>query len=100
VVAPAPDLSIVPNVPVAMRVLVRTASRQLRSVQIKATLAEGGRVADAESRTAAHFAQDAALFSTDSFHPSSAGYALIARFLVPPVLAALEDLDREEPAAG
>ncbi|MCW2622205.1 MAG: family lipase [Frankiales bacterium] len=100
VVAPAPDMSVVPDVPPAMRALVRTASRQLRSAQMTAVLAEGGWVADPDAAMAERFARDPALFSADRFHPSSAGYALIAASLGPPVLAALADLTCGASAPG
>jgi lysophospholipase L1-like esterase len=57
----------------------------MRAAQIRATLAEGGHVADADGATTAAFAADAALFSRDLFHPSSAGYAVILRTLAPAV---------------
>ena len=88
VVAPAPDLSVVPHVPPAMREAVRRASEQLRRAQTEATLAEGGRVPDASVDTSTAFAQDRSLFAADRFHPSSKGYALIAGALGPSVLAA------------
>ena len=88
VVAPAPDLSIVPHVAPGLRGVVRAASLALRRAQVHATLAEGGRVADADGTTSARFARDPSLFSADRFHPSSAGYAVIARCLLPVVLEA------------
>jgi lysophospholipase L1-like esterase len=88
VVAPAPDLSVVPHVPPAMRAVVQAGSALLRQAQARATLAAGGRVADAEGSTSAAFAADRSLFSRDWFHPSSAGYAMIARSLAPAVRAA------------
>jgi lysophospholipase L1-like esterase len=89
VVAPAPDLSVVPHVPPAMRGAVSVASARLRQAQIRATLAVGGRVADPDGATTASFARDPALFSGDLFHPSSAGYAVILRTLAPAVRAAV-----------
>lgn len=91
VVAPAPDLSAVPWVPPQLRVLVKTGSAMLRQAQTRAVIAEGGRVADVDGYTAAAFAEDANLFSSDRFHPSSAGYELIAAALRPAVLAAARD---------
>jgi len=88
VVAPAPDLSIVPHVPAAMRPIVRAGSALLRREQMRVTLGAGGRVADVEASTSATFARDPALFSADRFHPSSAGYAVVARALAPAVSAA------------
>jgi lysophospholipase L1-like esterase len=91
VVAPAPDLSSVPHVPVFLREVVRTASEQLRDLQVAAVLAEGGRVADPDHRASHAFARDPSLFSADRFHPSSAGYAVIADSILPALVqAALE----------
>jgi lysophospholipase L1-like esterase len=88
VVAPAPDLSAVPHVPPAMRAAVRAASHGLRRRQIEAAAAEGARIADADATTSGAFDADATLFSADRFHPSSAGYAVIAGQLLPHVLDA------------
>ncbi len=85
VVAPAPDLSVVPHVPPALRGVVRTGSELLRQAQAHVTITEGGRVADADGQTSAAFATDPSLFSYDRFHPSSAGYAVIAQALAPVV---------------
>src|SRR3954454_6058984 len=89
VVAPAPDLSVVPHVPPTVRALVRAGSALLREVQSRAALAAGGRIADPEGATSAAFATNPALFSRDGFHPSSSGYAMIAEALVPAVRAAV-----------
>jgi lysophospholipase L1-like esterase len=89
VVAPAPDLSAVPWVPPQMRALVRAGSARLRQAQTTAALAEGARIAAVDGEVTAAFATDTALFSADRFHPSSAGYALIARAIAPAVLAAV-----------
>jgi lysophospholipase L1-like esterase len=88
VVAPAPDLSVVPWVPPQMRPVVRAASATLRQAQTQAVRAAGGHVADLDLTSAAGFAADPSLFSADRFHPSSAGYALIAAALAPAVRAA------------
>ena len=88
VVAPAPDLSMVPHVPPMMRPVVQAGSLALRSAQVRAVVEEGGRVADATASTSSAFGSDRTLFSRDRFHPSSAGYAVIARALVPTVLEA------------
>ncbi len=88
VLAPAPDLSIVPHVPPMLREVVRAGSAILRSAQVQAVRAEGGLLADADGATSAAFAADAGLFSADRFHPSSAGYAVIASALAPVVEAA------------
>jgi lysophospholipase L1-like esterase len=97
VVAPAPDLSVVPWVPPQMRLVVQAASTVLHQAQAQAALAAGARVADIGMSSAAGFAVDPGLFSADRFHPSSAGYAIIARALAPTVrkaaAAALGDAD-------
>jgi len=95
VVAPAPDLSIVPHVPAAVRGLVQAGSRLLREHQVRAVEAAGGRVADRDGRTSAAFAADRSLFSGDSFHPSSSGYAVIAGALLPEVVAAVSGSGRQ-----
>jgi lysophospholipase L1-like esterase len=48
--------------------------------------------------TSAAFAADRSLFSRDRFHPSSAGYAMIANMLAPAVRAAAAAGGREEKA--
>jgi lysophospholipase L1-like esterase len=92
VVAPAPDLSAVPHVPVALRTVVRAAGELLRQRQVTAVLAEGGRIADPDQRASRAFAADSSLFSADRFHPSSAGYAVIADTLIPVLAEAAQDL--------
>lgn len=91
VVAAAPDLSVVPCTPPNMRAIVRAGSEILRQAQTRAALAAGARVADVEGHMSAQFAADAGLFCADRFHPSSAGYALIANALAPAVHAAVAE---------
>ena len=55
---------------------------------IRAAVEAGARVADVEAGSTAAFAGDASLFSADRFHPSSAGYAVIAAALAPAIRAA------------
>lgn len=93
VVAPAPDLSAVPHVPVFLREVVRSAGAAFREQQVAVVVAEGGRVADPDQRASRAFATDPSLFSADRFHPSSAGYAVIADSLLPVVLEAVEHPD-------
>lgn len=88
VVAPAPDLSVVPWVPQQMRLAVQAGSRLLRQEQTRAAEAAGARIADISGSSASAFAADRRLFSADHFHPSSAGYAVIAAALAPTVRAA------------
>jgi lysophospholipase L1-like esterase len=82
VVAPAPDLSVVPWVPPEMRTAVRAGSRMLQQAQTRAAAAAGAWIADLGVTSTEAFATDPALFSADRFHPSSAGYAVITRALV------------------
>ena len=92
VVAPAPDLSAVPHVPVFLREVVQAAGEVLREQQIATVLAAGGRLADPDQRASRAFAGDRSLFSADRFHPSSAGYAVIADSLLPAVADAAQGL--------
>jgi len=88
VVAPAPDLSVVPWVPPQMRVAVRAGSRTLQQAQTRAAAAAGAWIADIGGSSSEAFGTDPALFSPDRFHPSSAGYAVIASALVSTVRTA------------
>lgn len=88
VLAPAPDLSAVPHVPAALRDLVRRAGEAYRTRQVPAIVVVGGLVADPDQRGSHAFARDPSLFSGDRFHPSSAGYAVIADVLLPTLVAA------------
>jgi lysophospholipase L1-like esterase len=85
VVAPAPDLSVLPWVPPQMRLVVRAGSTALHEAQTQVALSLGAHVADIGMSSAAGFAADPGLFSADRFHPSSAGYAVIAQALAPTV---------------
>ncbi|HEX2894882.1 MAG TPA: SGNH/GDSL hydrolase family protein [Marmoricola sp.] len=98
VVAPAPDLSALPDTPAGLKPVLRSASMLLRDSQIVAARAAGAHVADRDHATAAAFAADRALFADDRFHPSSAGYALISEALFPVVAEALRA--RQERGAG
>lgn len=88
VVAPAPDLSAVPWVPAQLRPSVRAASVMLQQAQIRAARTAGAHIADIGGSSAADFTVDPSLFSADRFHPSSAGYAVIAAALAPTVRTA------------
>ena len=91
VVAPAPDLSVVPWVPPQFQLLVASASRALRQAQTREALAAGAHLADLDA-VSDRFRTEPAMFSADRFHPSSAGYAAIAGALLPEVKAAIERL--------
>jgi lysophospholipase L1-like esterase len=84
-VVPAPDLSTVPWVPPAFRALVATASAELQRRQADAVQAAGGVAVPVGADLAQRFRAQPALFAADRFHPSSAGYALIAEALAPVV---------------
>lgn len=96
VVAPAPDLSTTPRVPPFLRGAVRAASTKVRRAQVAAATSAGAVVADAEGRTSELFRNDPSLFSADRFHPSSAGYAVIAGEMFPHVLAAAATVTGQE----
>ena len=85
-VVPTPDLSSVAWVPPAFRAVVAGICDQLRARQTSAAEAAGGVVAPVAPALSARFAADPSLFSADRFHPSSAGYALVAEALAPLVL--------------
>jgi lysophospholipase L1-like esterase len=97
VVVPAPDMSVVPFVPPALRPLVQTACSALQRQQQEVARAAGVVFADIGPVVGAAFAADPQLFSADRFHPSSAGYRHIAEALTPTVVAAARA--RREPAA-
>jgi lysophospholipase L1-like esterase len=88
VVVPAPDMSVVPFVPPAFRAVVQAACSVLQRQQEAVARAAGVAFADVGPAVGAAFADDPGMFSADRFHPSAAGYALIAEALAPHVLAA------------
>jgi lysophospholipase L1-like esterase len=88
VVVPAPDMSVVPFVPPALRPLVQSACSALQRHQQEVARAAGAGFADIGPQVGAAFAADPQLFSADRFHPSSAGYARIVEALAPTVIAA------------
>ncbi|MFL6143713.1 MAG: SGNH/GDSL hydrolase family protein [Labedaea sp.] len=90
VVVTAPDLSVVSHVPPALRALVSQASRAYARTQADAALRAGATVATIDPALLARFTTGTDLFSPDRFHPSAAGYALIARALTPYLQAAAD----------
>jgi lysophospholipase L1-like esterase len=94
----APDLSVVPRVPAAWRSEVRAACAALEGLQVAAVTAAGGVGVRLGSELAPRFARERALLSADRFHPSSAGYMVIAEALAPH-LVALADRRRAGEAA-
>ncbi len=87
-VVTAPDMSAVPWVPAQARALIRLACTQFRQMQAAAVAGAGGVVLPVAAELSRLMAADVRLFSGDRFHPSSAGYALIADNVAPHVVAA------------
>lgn len=88
VVVTTPDLGIVSHVPHAYRGFVSQASGLYARAQADAATAAGGTVATIGADLHSRFATDPGLFSADRFHPSPAGYAVIAAALISWILAA------------
>ncbi|OLR93478.1 SGNH hydrolase [Actinokineospora bangkokensis] len=88
VVATTPDLSIVTAVPEPFRDVVRQVSAAYAQAQADAVDRAGGSVAAVGAELFDSFRANPALFSGDRFHPSPAGYALIADALAPHLLTA------------
>lgn len=89
VVVTAPDLGTLAHVPPMFRDVVSQASRLYAQAQADAVVTAGGTVAHVGPDVATRFAADERMFSADRFHPSAAGYAIIANALTPHVLAAV-----------
>lgn len=87
VVVTAPDMGVIAHVPPAFRDIVSQASRVYAQAQADAASTAGAAVARVGDDVFARFAADERLFSPDRFHPSAAGYALIADAISPLVLA-------------
>ena len=85
-------MSVLLWVPSRLRGLVKFVSDNFRTQQVRAASAAGARIASIDAAVAGRFAADSSLFSADRFHPSSAGYAVIAAALEAPVTAAADDL--------
>jgi lysophospholipase L1-like esterase len=100
VVAPAPDLSALPDTPIGLRPVLSAASMLLRDCQIVAARAAGASVADHDHATSRLFAADRTLFAADRFHPSSAGYSVIAEALFPMVARAVAIREARVDATG
>ncbi|MFS8099039.1 SGNH/GDSL hydrolase family protein [Lentzea alba] len=89
VVSTAPDLSVVAHVPPALRHVVSAVSRDYALAQQQAAIRAGAVVAHVEQAVTPRFAADPSLFAADRFHPSGAGYRVIAEALAPAVEAVL-----------
>jgi lysophospholipase L1-like esterase len=88
IVVTAPDMGVLGHVPPAFREFVSRTSRQYATAQAEAAIAAGATVAHVGSEVFSRFASDERMFSADRFHPSAAGYAVIAQALTSYVLAA------------
>jgi lysophospholipase L1-like esterase len=99
VVAPAPDLSCVPGVPAALRPALSNACEELQRRQTGAAEATGAAVAPIARQLVDAFEREPELFSSDRYHPSSAGYARIPAALAPHVVAAAREADLRRAAA-
>lgn len=86
-VVTAPDLSVVPQVPAPWHRDVRAACAALEDLQAAATSSAGGVAVRLGGELAPRFARERALLAADRFHPSSAGYAVIAEALTPHLVA-------------
>lgn len=90
VVGTCPDLGAVAAIPQPLRTLVHSWSTRLARAQVGATRAAGGfpvRMGDLLARDFRTTPE--VLFSSDGFHPSAAGYELVAGHLLPAVLREL-----------
>ncbi len=89
VVATCPDLGTVRPIPQPLRTIARKWSRDMAAAQIVAVLQAGGRTVALGSSLGPTFARYDELWSDDGFHPSAAGYATAASFVLPSVADAL-----------
>lgn len=90
IVVTAPDMGVLAHVPPAFRDVVSQASRLYATAQADAATAAGATVAHVGPEVFSRFASDERMFSADRFHPSAAGYAVIANALTSYVLAAAQ----------
>lgn len=88
IVVTAPDMGVLAHVPPGFRDLVSQTSRLYAQAQAGAATAAGAVVAHVGPEVFARFAADERLFSADRFHPSAAGYAVMAEALTPYLLTA------------
>jgi lysophospholipase L1-like esterase len=92
VVVTAPDLGILSRVPQVYRAFVSQVSGLYARAQSDAVAAAGGTVATVGAELHPRFTADPGLFSADRFHPSPAGYQVIASALTSWILAAAVEL--------
>ncbi|MEO9200029.1 MAG: SGNH/GDSL hydrolase family protein [Antricoccus sp.] len=89
VVGTCPDLGTVRPIPQPLRSLARRWSRDLAAAQVVAVVEAGGRTVSLGGSLGPVFAQYHEMWSDDGFHPSAAGYAAAASFLLPSAADAL-----------
>lgn len=90
VMVTAPDMGVLGHVPPAFRDVVSQASMLYATAQADAATTAGATVAHVGPEVFSRFASDERMFSADRFHPSAAGYAVIAHALTSYVLAAAQ----------
>ncbi|WP_084385726.1 SGNH/GDSL hydrolase family protein [Rhodococcus sp. WMMA185] len=96
VVGTCPDLGVVTAIPQPLRTVASTWSLRLARAQASATHAAGGHpVALADLLGPEFRAEPDRMFSPDRFHPSAAGYELVAIQIVPVLEEALDLRDFE-----
>jgi lysophospholipase L1-like esterase len=97
VVCTCPDLGTVEPIPHPLRWIARRASRRLAAAQTIAAVEAGARTVSLGSILGPEFAaQPGHMFSSDRFHPSSAGYAAAAAAVLPSAASALHLSSAEE----
>ena len=89
VVGTCPDLGSVRPLAVPLRQLARRRSRRMALEQETTVHAAGGRTVPLGDLLGPEFSRTAELFSVDRFHPSAAGYRLVASALLPAVREAV-----------
>jgi lysophospholipase L1-like esterase len=91
VVGTCPDLGTIEPLAQPLRLLARRMSRQLATAQTIAVVEAGGRTVSLGDLLGPEFAASPReMFSSDRFHPSTAGYARSAAVLLPSVVSALD----------
>ncbi|UDY22981.1 SGNH/GDSL hydrolase family protein [Nocardioides sp. Kera G14] len=91
VVGTCPDLGTIKPILPPLRDVLRTMSRHLATLQAVATEVAGGHAVSLGSLLGPEFYADpAALFGPDRFHPSAAGYCRVSLVLVDEVVTALQ----------
>jgi lysophospholipase L1-like esterase len=89
-VATCPDVSAVPSIPQPLRALAGRASRAVARAQATAARAEGASAVSLGYWLGPVMRErPAEMFAADHFHPSAAAYAVAAKVMLPPLLAAL-----------